>query len=177
MLRQVLAYSLDDILHLPNEDTRIPEELARLYKYLRQLQVRLLGEALHTRNLRVVALLDISVACLGTTRCDADGHQGVVVGCKVDGILHDRVELSLVEDEVVGRGHNHHCIGCEVAQVVCCIADARCSVAAYRLAEYLVLLNLGNMLQDELLVASICHHDEILGRHKVCKSFVGHSQK
>ena len=37
VLGQMLSYSRDDILDFPDEDARIPEELARLHKYLSQL--------------------------------------------------------------------------------------------------------------------------------------------
>ena len=58
-----------------------------------------------------------------------------------------------------------------------CIADARCGIATNRLAQYLVLTNLRNMLQYKLLVTGIGDNEEVLGRHKVGKTLVGHSQK
>lgn len=170
---QVLLEGLDDRADLPDEDARVPEELARLEKDLCQLEVGLFGEALDLADEAVVRDLDVSVACVGTGGLDAHGHQRVVAGGEVEALADDGAEVLLVEDQVVRRGDDHFGPGVALHERVGRIGDAGGRVAADRLAEHLLRGDLGDVLQHQVLVFDVGHHEKVLGRDHLGKSFVG----
>ena len=131
------------------------------------------GEALDLADEAVVRDLDISVARVGTGGLDAHGHQGVVAGGEVEALADDGAEVLLVEDQVVRRGDDHFGPGVALHERVGRIGDAGGRVAADRLAEHLLRGDLGDVLQHQVLVFDVGHHEKVLGRDHLGKSFVG----
>ena len=78
--RQVLVERVENRLHIPEEDTGIPEEFAAFVENFSKLQIRFLGERLDFGEpfRRDFATLDIAIACFRTAGTDAHREERVV---------------------------------------------------------------------------------------------------
>lgn len=177
VLGQVFAEGFDDGLHLPDEDPRIPVELAGLKEGLRQLEVGFFGEALDLADGVVVRDLNVAVARVGARGFDAHGQQGVVPVGELEAFADDRAEIVLVEDQVIRRRDDHLGIGVLPEQRIGRIGDAGGRIAADRLAEHLFLPDFGDMLQHQILVFVVRHDEEIPGGDDFCEALVGMADK
>ena len=177
VLGQVFAEGLDDGLHLPDEDTRIPVELAGLEEGLRQLEIGLFGEALDFADGVVVRNLDVAVTRIGACGFDAHGQQCVVPVGEFEALADDRAEIVLVEDQVIRRRDDHFGVGVLPEQRIGRIGDAGGRIAADRLAEHLFLPDFGDVLQYQILVFVVRHDEEIPGGDDFCKALVGVADK
>ena len=177
VLGQVFAEGFDDGLHLPDEDPRIPVELAGLEEGLRQLEVGFFGEALDLADGVVVRDLDVAVARVGARGFDAHGQQGVVPVGELEALADDRAEIVLVEDQVIRRGDDHLGIGVLPEQRIGRIGDAGGRIAADRFAEYLPFADFGDVFEYEVLVFMVGHDEKVLGGDDFCKAFVSVADK
>ena len=165
MLRQEFLERLDDRAHFPHENTRIPEKLTALQKGLRQFEIGFLGETLHLADGSPVRNLDISVPRVGTRRFDPHGHQRIVRRSEFEAFADDRAEVGFVENQVIRRRDDHFGLGIALGQRIGGIGDAGRRIASDRFAQHLLLADFGQMLQYEVLVTHVGHHEEVLGRH------------
>ena len=178
-VRQVFRQRLVDGVHVPDEDTGVPEELAALVEDLGEVVVRLFGESLDLGELAVhrVAALDIAVARLGAAWLDAEGNERLVFLDERQAFLHILEESILAENQMVAGGDNH--VGLRVASldVIRGVGDARSGIAAGGFEEDLRLVQLGQLLADKCRIAFIGNHEDIAERHYLSEAVKSHLQK
>ena len=97
MVGQMLFKCLNNIAHLPNEDSRVPQKFAALQKCLSKFTDRFLGKTLNLTYLLRVGTLNISVACLWARRLNTYSHQSIAILDKLQRTLHHLHKLYLIE--------------------------------------------------------------------------------
>lgn len=107
------------LCHVPEVDTRVPQEFAAAYEGGSVLHGRFLGEGLHhiVGGREFVALLDVSVGRIGFAGGYADGEEGVVGSHEVEGTEEFLFEGGLVRYELVGRCDEHVGVGVTACDV------------------------------------------------------------
>ena len=119
-------------------------------------------EALDFGDLGVVRNLDVAVAGLGAGGADADGHQCFVLSREVDALGDHGAKSLLLQYEVI-RWRNYHAgRGILFEKFVGCISNAGGCIAPYRLAEYLLGTQFGQVLKDHFAIADVCYHAKLL---------------
>lgn len=169
-LREVAFERREDALRRPDEDPGIPQVVARRQVAHGGLQIGLLAERGNRRDLPGGCGLDIAVARIGTRRADADRHQRIARLGKLHAGGDVAAELLLVEDEVVGRRHDHRRRGLQRFEAEGRIGDAGGRIAPDGLAQHLLGLQFGELLEHQLPVGGIRHHEEVLRRDERCKT-------
>lgn len=160
----------EDALRRPDEDPGIPEVIARRQVAHGGLQIGFLAERSDRRDLPDGCGLDIAVARIGTRGADAYGHQRVARLGKLHAGGDVAAELLFVEDEVVGRCHDHRRLGLQRPEAEGRIGDAGGRIAPDGLAQHLLGLQFGELLEHQLPVGGIRHHEEVLRRDERCKT-------
>ena len=178
-LRQVLAESIHQHWQTPDEDTRVPQELARSDELARHIERRLLDESdnlvylgLGATDARLaelyVAILDVRVH-----RPRAKGHYPVVRVDHLDGVAYITAELLVAEYRVVRRRNDHIGVRVDLVDDRCRVSDAGCRVAAKRLAQHLIVKQIGNLLAHLGLVSLRGDDDDVLARAHRLKTTEG----
>ena len=172
---QQLFARLDNGVHVPHEEARIPIELAALYKDFGQFQLRFLREGLHL--VEIVAHrfvnLDVSVSGLRAVRLDAQRQEFLGLCHKFQALLDGRQELVLFQDQMVRR--RHHDVGVRVQgpDVIRCPGNARGSVASCRLQQNLLGSQFRQLLLHQVGIQVIGHNQDVLFRYHLLESVVG----
>ena len=163
-LREVAFERREDALRRPDEDPGIPQVVARRQVAHGGLQIGFLTERGNRRNLPGGCGLDIAVARVGTRRADTDRHQRIARLGKLHAGGDVAAELLLVEDEVVGRRHDHRRRGIQRFEAEGRIGDARGRIASNGFAQHLLGPELGELLENQLPVGGIRHDQKVLRR-------------
>ena len=152
-------------VNAPYKKARIPHKFTTVNKGLGDLQRRLLGEALHSRNDVGIRLLQIAISRIGTARLDAHSHQGIMLGNKLKTLIYSYMEFSLIQYQMIRRSNNHPRILTALTQSVCSISNSRSRITTYRLAENLLGCKFGNMLQHQVAIGAVGNNQKILLGH------------
>ena len=178
-LRQELPESLHYAVQGPNEDAAVPEVVAFCDKLHCCFIIRLFLEPLNLDNTRTFRIdfveyfvflhsafrirhLNIPIPRFRSARFDADGHQCLwVLGQKTEAQADDALEFGFVGHEMVGRRHHDVGLFATAFDVVGRVSDARGRVATRRLAKHLVGLEHRQVLQNQMLVGLVGHHEEV----------------
>lgn len=163
-LREVAFERHEDALRRPDEDPGIPQVIARCQVAHGGLQIGLLTERSNRRDLPGGCGLDIAVARVGTRRADADRHQRIARLGKLHAGGDVATELLLIEDEVVGRRHDHRRRRLQRFEAEGRIGDTRGRIASDGFAQHLLGPELGELLENQLPVGGIRHDQEVLRR-------------
>ena len=169
-LRKVAFEGREDAPRRPDEDAGIPEVAARRQIAHGGLQVGFLAERGDRRDFAGGCGLDIAVARIGTRGADAYGHQRVACLGELHAGGDVTAELLLIEDEVVGRRHDHRRLGLQRSEAEGRIGDAGGRIAPDGFAQHLLGLQFGELLEHQLPVGGIRHHEEVLRRDERCKT-------
>lgn len=163
-LREVAFERRKDALRRPDEDSGIPQVVARRQVAHGGLQIRLLAERGNRRNLPGGCGLDIAVARIGTRRADADRHQRIARFGKLHAGGDVAAELLLVEDKVVGRRHDHRRRRLQRFEAEGRIGDTGGRITSDGFAQHLLGPELGELLENQLPVGGIRHDQKVLRR-------------
>ena len=156
-VRQMATDGLQNGVDVPDEEARVPEELAAVHEDLRQLAVGLFGEGLDLDEvtLTFVAALDVAVARLGSGGFDAEGDQSAMLGHEVERLADVVEELVFLEDEVVRGGHDDVSLRAAGFDAVGGVGDAGRGVAPSGFGQDLVVGQEGQLLVHHPDVAPI----------------------
>ena len=187
-LRQIFPKSFHDAVQGPEEDAAVPEKVAFSNKLQCRLVVGFLLEHFHFHHLWKCGInfafsmrfghLDVTITRLWSTWFDADGHQCVLILCQeVESQTDDALELRFVGHQVVGGGDDDVGLLAAALDVIGRVGNARCRVATCRLTKHLVIFQHRQMLQYEMLVCLVGHHEEILIGDNGAETFVGAADK
>ena len=81
-------------------------------------------------------------------------------------------ELLFVEDQVVGGGDDHRCVGIDASEPPCGVGDAGGRIASDRFAEYLMRFQLGQVFEYQRFVDAVGRYEEVLRRDDLGEAFV-----
>lgn len=164
-----LGEILPEILHqhreTPDEDARIPIELAGIDELHSHIDRRFLGESLDLVEERgegergAVVELDIAIFDIRVGRLDADSDDPIVVSHDIDSGSHIMQEMVEAEDSMVGRRDDDDGLGVHGIDDGGGIGDARCGIAAKRFAEDLIVGEAGD-LPAYHVDAALCGDDD-----------------
>lgn len=163
-LREVTFERRKDALRRPDEDPGIPEIVARRQVALGGLQIGFLTERGNRRDLPGGCGLDIAVTRIGTRRTDADRHQRIARLGKLHAGGDVATELLLIEDEVVGRRHDHRRRRLQRFEAEGRIGDAGGRIASDGFAQHLLGFEFRKLLENQLPVGGIRHDQKVLRR-------------
>lgn len=152
----------EDAPRRPDEDAGIPEVVARRQITHGGLQVGFLTKRCDRRDFTGGCGLDIAVARIGTRGADAYGHQRVARLGKLHAGGDVAAELLFVEDEVVGRRHDHRRRRLQRFEAEGRIGDAGGRIASNGFAQHLLGPELGELLENQLPVGGIRHDQKVL---------------
>ena len=169
-VRHLVFEPIEDGLHGPDEDARIPAEVPRSEELLGQLAVGLLGEGPHLPQPVVscigqVFVLDVAVPGVRPRRCDAEREQLVGLRRPVHGHGEHVAEPGLIRNQVVSGCDDHGRLRIPLDDALGSIGEARSGVAHEGLAEDLVLRDARELVEDVRLVPGVGHHVHAVGRH------------
>lgn len=163
-LRKMAFESREDAPRRPNEDAGIPQVVACGQITHGGLQIGFLAEQSHRGDFAGGCGLDIAVSRIGTRGADTDRHQRIARLGKLHAGGDVAAELLLIEDEVVGRRHDHRRRGLQRPEPEGRIGDAGGRIASDGLTQHLFGSQLGNLFEHQLPVGGIRHDEEILRR-------------
>lgn len=163
-LRKVAFERREDTLRRPDKNPGIPQVVARCQVAHGGLQVGFLTKRCDRRDFTGGCGLDIAVARIGTRRADADRHQRIARLGKLHAGGDVAAKLLLIEDEVVGRRHDHRRRRLQRFEAEGRIGDAGGRIASNGFAQHLLGPELGELLENQLPVGGIRHDQKVLRR-------------
>lgn len=164
-LRKAAFERCEDAPRRPDEDAGIPQVIAGGQIAHGGLQIGFLAERYNGRNLPGGCSLDVAVARIGTRGTDTNGNQRVVRLGELHAGGDVAAELLLIEDEVVGRRHDHRRIRVQCPKAEGRIGDAGSRIASDGFAQHLFGPELGELFENQLPVGGIRDDKEVLRRN------------
>ena len=177
------AEGVDDGVHVPDKDARIPEVVVLLYIAQGGLQIGLLAERVHAEDALVAQRvgrevgLDISVARLRTCGFHSQRDDGVAVAGEVHTRFDDPSELLYVQHHMVaGR---HHDVGFGVARLDAPrdVGYAGCRITTAGLAENMVCRHVGQLFRNSGSIVFVGHYPYVFCIYYACKTLYGELQQ
>ncbi len=179
-LRLMLGERIENRLRLPHEDARVPVERAGGEKLTRDVGLRFLTKA-HSmkrrQGVRVsfgkrLAAFDISETLGGIRRTNAK-RDDATGGLRDEtcGVINRAAKELGGLNRVVGRQHDHRCIGIVLRHVQSRQADARRGVTTTRLGENRARWKIGTLRCDLFGQVRACGNHYTLGRHETLEPF------
>ena len=133
-------------------------------------QIRLFYETLYPINaghtqIGVPFEIDVAVAGFRIGRCNADGHQILILFCHCH-CLPQGVHIHfLITDQVVRGQHQHHCLAVLLANHSGSQTDTGSCISGTGLQQDIFLRQLGQLFLYQCGIADIGHHKHVVHCH------------
>lgn len=170
---------VDDGLHVPEEDARVPEEIALLDVLLRSLKVWLLAEPVHTEYLLVAwragaeVGLYVAVACLGACGLHAKGDYGIGLASELQALCYHSPELLRIGHEVIAWRYDDVGLWVFLLYAPADVGYAWRGVAATGLEQDVPDGYLRELLVDNVRILAVGDHPHVLRVADTLETVVG----
>lgn len=168
-VREVFSKRVDDAVHVPQEDARVPYELAAINELLCQVIIGLFGECLHLVDSIFLLLtrLDVAIPRFGATRLYTQREQYRVLLHEAQPLFDIIHESPNVQDQMVGGSHHDVRVGVHSPNAKRGVGNGRGSVPPDRLQQDLLLFQLRQLPRCHLRVGIVGHDVYVLHRHNL----------
>ncbi len=168
-----------DGAYAPDENAGVPQVFPGIEKLARRFQVGFFRKTQHFADVgdHLFAKLDVPIAGIGAGRLDAQGHQGVVPGGKIQGLADFFQKAVFLQHDVVGGRDNKVGFRVQGGQLESRVGHAGAGVVAAGFADDLIVGQFRYLRPDQVAVSGIGDHENVFRRTNGQKPLEGEPQQ